>query len=130
MNHDRFEEWLYLSVYGELRGDQRDRLDEHLRECDDCRREQEKLIRMLDVISRSAAPDPTEEALESARKSLSAALVNEQRRPLQLLRSLPGICLPGAGAELHRQEAGRQPGHAATLPPDRPGRAPAARPHR
>lgn len=79
MNHDRFEEWLYLSVYGELGGDERNQLDQHLRECDGCRLEHEKLIRMLEAISRGGTAEPTEEALTGARKNLSAALAKERR---------------------------------------------------
>ena len=78
MEHEKFKDWLYLSVYGELGSDERARLDEHLQSCDECRLEHERLLQMLEVISESDAGDLSEEAVAEARRGLSAALAKER----------------------------------------------------
>jgi hypothetical protein len=77
MKHERFKEWLHLSVFDELRADERQLLEEHVTSCDECRREREELVRMLESITESGAGEPSEEMLSSARESLRAALWRE-----------------------------------------------------
>jgi len=111
MQHDRFIEWLYLSVFDELGEDEGRRLDEHLRSCADCSQEREKIVRMLDSITASGVAEPSQEMLASARQSLRAALWKESltqaamRRPSggesflgRLLGSARGYGLGLAGA--------------------------------
>lgn len=79
MKHEQFTEWLYLSVFDEL-GDEEDRLlEEHVQSCDDCRREREKIVRILDSIAASGVGEPSEAMLASARQSLRAALWEESQ---------------------------------------------------
>jgi hypothetical protein len=77
MKHDRFTEWLYLSVFDELGEDESRQLEEHVLSCDDCRRERGKIVRMLDSITASGVGEPSEELLASAQQSLRAALWKE-----------------------------------------------------
>ncbi len=89
MEHDRFKEWLYLSVFNELGGDERAQLDEHVRSCDECGREHQELVRMLESITENDAGEPSEEALINARQSLSAALEKERAIGSALRDPLP-----------------------------------------
>lgn len=77
MKHERFKEWLHLSVFDELQEDERHLLEEHVASCDECRREREGIVRMLESITASGAGEPSEEMLLSARESLRAALWRE-----------------------------------------------------
>ena len=77
MKHERFTEWLYLSVFDELGEDEGRQLEAHVLSCDDCRREREKIVRMLDSITATGAGEPSEEMLASAQQSLRAALWKE-----------------------------------------------------
>lgn len=81
MEHDRFKEWLYLSVHNELGRDEQTLLDAHLQSCDECRREHEELVRILESIAEISGGEPSEETLVSARQNLSAAL--EKEAPLR-----------------------------------------------
>ena len=77
MEHDRFKEWLHLSVFDELGEDKEPQLEAHVQSCDECRREREELVRMLEAISASGAGEPSEAMLMGARQKLSAALSKE-----------------------------------------------------
>jgi hypothetical protein len=77
MKHEIFTEWLYLSVFDELAEDENRRLEEHVLSCDDCRREREKIVQMLDSITASGVGEPSEQMLASAQQSLRAALWKE-----------------------------------------------------
>jgi len=77
MEHDRFKEWLHLSVFDELGEGEERQLEAHVQSCDECRREREELVRMLETISASGAGEPSEETLVRARRNLSAALSKE-----------------------------------------------------
>ncbi len=74
MEHERFTEWLCLSVFDELGEAENLLLEEHMKSCDDCRREREKIVGLLDSIAASGAGEPSEAMLASARQSLRAAL--------------------------------------------------------
>jgi hypothetical protein len=77
MKHGRFTEWLYLSVFDELGADEKRRLDEHVASCEECQREREAIVRMLDKVTASGAGEPSDELLASAQQSLRAALWKE-----------------------------------------------------
>ena len=77
MEHDRFKEWLHLSVFGELGENEERQLEAHVQSCDECRREREGLVRMLETIRASGAGEPSEAMLMAARQKLSAALSKE-----------------------------------------------------
>jgi anti-sigma factor RsiW len=77
MEHDRFKEWLHLSVYDELGEDAKRQLDAHVQSCAECRREREELVRMLETITASSAGETPEETLTAARQNLSAVLSKE-----------------------------------------------------
>jgi hypothetical protein len=78
MEHDRFREWLHLSVFNELDGDEQTQLETHVQSCGECQRERQELVRMLEAITESDTGEPSEEALVNARQSLSAALEKER----------------------------------------------------
>jgi hypothetical protein len=77
MNHERFKEWLYLSVFDELGEDETHLLAEHVVSCEECQQEREEIVRMLESITASGAGEPSEEMLQSAQRSLRAALWKE-----------------------------------------------------
>jgi hypothetical protein len=77
MEHGRFTEWLYLSVFDELGEDEKRALDEHVLSCDECKRERDKIVRMLDAVTASGVGQPSDEALAGAQQSLRAALWKE-----------------------------------------------------
>lgn len=77
MKHEKFTEWLYLSVFDELNDKEKRVLDEHVNSCDECRREREKIVSMLDSIAASGAGEPSNALLVSARSSLREALRDE-----------------------------------------------------
>ena len=77
MDHELYTEWLHLSVFGELDPDKKAMLDRHIGSCNECRREREELVEMLDSITESRAGEPTDEQLITARQRLSTALWDE-----------------------------------------------------
>ena len=77
MKHEIFTEWLYLSAFDDLEEDKHRLLEEHVLSCEDCRREREKIVRMLDSITASGAGEPSDAMLTSAQRSLRAALWKE-----------------------------------------------------
>jgi hypothetical protein len=77
MKHERFKEWLHLSVFDELGEEENRLLDEHVVSCDECRREREEIVGMLESITASGAGEPSEEMLLSAQQNLRAALWRE-----------------------------------------------------
>lgn len=81
MNHEQFNEWLYLSIFEELNDDERRLLEGHLDTCQDCRQERERIVRMLDSVAASGVGEPSNAVLESARQSLRAALWKEFGQP-------------------------------------------------
>jgi hypothetical protein len=88
MKHERFKEWLHLSIFDELSRDEEHLLEEHLESCDECAREREELVQMLETISASGAGEPSEELLQSAQESLRAALWQESLE--QASQRVPG----------------------------------------
>jgi hypothetical protein len=87
MKHEIFTEWLYLSVFDELGDDENRRLEEHVRSCDNCRRERKKIVRMLDSITASGVGEPSDEMLANAQQSLRAALWKESLTQAATVRS-------------------------------------------
>ncbi len=77
MRHEKFTEWLYLSVFDELNDKEKRALDEHVESCDECRLERKKIVSMLDTIAASGAGEPSNALLVSARSSLREALREE-----------------------------------------------------
>lgn len=77
MDHERYKEWLHLSVFDELGENETSEFEAHVQSCGECRRERDELVKMLDAIEWSGAGEPSEAALSNARQRLSAALRQE-----------------------------------------------------
>ncbi len=75
MRHERYRQWLPLSLYGELGEEEEEMLEAHLAECDECSREQTELRRLQRVLDSQLA-EPPAELLEQARWQLHGALLS------------------------------------------------------
>jgi len=89
--HD-FEQSLALDLYGELRGEERIALREHLASCEHCRKAQEQSLALADLLRTHPPIEPTPGLLADARMNLEVALDREQLGWRALLRAwLPPI---------------------------------------
>lgn len=106
MNHQRYRQWLQLSLYGELSEQERRRLDKHLEGCPECRAELSQLQQFHTALGKKALKEPSEELLRQARRLLSARLRSEPgrhagaighaRTPVPAWFSLPRLALGAA----------------------------------
>jgi len=99
MKHNQFEDLLHLSFYHELDADNRAVLDDHLRNCAECRAESESLAKLDSFLVRSPRIDVSDQLLDEARRELRIALRLEQSRRsfwVEWLESLRIFGSPGA----------------------------------
>jgi hypothetical protein len=80
MKHRQFKEWLCLSVYDELTGDERQRLQAHLESCPDCRRELTEMEQVYGAMNQ-ASFEVSDQLLREARAQAHLALVQAQQNP-------------------------------------------------
>jgi anti-sigma factor RsiW len=81
MNHDQYKEQLQLLMYDELTAEERTALDQHLRQCPECRQELEELKRFHATLLHAGAVAPVDELLNEARQELRTALRTERSTP-------------------------------------------------
>lgn len=91
MKHQRYKEWLYLSRYDELDAVGRERLDEHLATCDECRNELATVDELHAALARAKPVDPSDQVLHTARRSLHEALLAEKAPSPLMNRALEWI---------------------------------------
>ncbi len=89
MKHERFRQWLSLSIYGELSEDEQSRLGEHLEKCQTCRQELTELRRLQSLLDSNLA-EPPPGLLAEARAQLRGSL-RAQRPPSRVLSLLPPL---------------------------------------
>jgi hypothetical protein len=106
MKHDQYREWLLLSLYGELDSLQQETLDEHFKECAECRAELEHLKAFNRILSQRKEVEVDDRLLQDARRQFRTALMEERAKKsmlsividgiAQLVRRPVGIALGGA----------------------------------
>ncbi len=80
MTHNRWKEWIQLSLYRELTEEEERSLQEHLNGCEDCREEMEKFKRLHQTVS-DFAPQPGDpQLLREAREKLFRSLRSVPRK--------------------------------------------------
>ncbi len=79
MDHKQYREWLSLSLYNELKKEETQLLDEHLRGCESCRAELSELRQMHSVLEKKRAVVPSEHLLLEARTQFRSALRRERQ---------------------------------------------------
>ena len=70
MKHKQFEEWLQLSMYGELSEQERALLDNHLTTCERCRGDLEELKKLQGILAHRQPVAAQESVLQNARRNL------------------------------------------------------------
>lgn len=78
MSHDEWKELLSLSLYDEVNEEERILLEDHLKTCQNCKKEQENLKKLHLVLG--SHPAPGEDLLQDARTQLRSALRAERNR--------------------------------------------------
>ncbi len=78
MRHQKYREWLLMSLYGELDPRRERHLEEHLKQCSDCRLEGRELREFHDMAD-EARWDVDDSLLNEARAQLRGALRSESR---------------------------------------------------
>ena len=81
MAHDKWREWLQLSLYGELSETDQTDLEGHLKGCNICCEELEQLKRFQHLIAIATPPRPDQSILMDARRNLRTVLQYEMDRP-------------------------------------------------
>jgi hypothetical protein len=77
-----YQALLWAAVHGELPPAERPALDDHLAGCDACRREQERLTRLLQAAKAALAPPQRSPAEQAAlTRAIRSALTADRRRP-------------------------------------------------
>jgi hypothetical protein len=80
MKHTQYKEWLTLSLYDELDGDERSLLDRHLEHCSECAGELAELRKMHERFTSARSSEKVGELLSEARAELRIALRAERNR--------------------------------------------------
>ena len=80
MNHEKYREWVQLSLHDELAAEERKMLTRHLETCNECRDDVAKLQKLNSLVKQNKSWEPDDELLREARMELRAALRLEQRR--------------------------------------------------
>jgi hypothetical protein len=80
MNHEQFEQWLQLSLYGELNDMERALLERHLESCAQCRRTLQELKNLHDTLERRRSIADQDSLLMEARKELKISIQFENNR--------------------------------------------------
>ncbi len=80
MNHQEFREWLPLFAYGDLEGNDKESMRQHLETCEDCRTELEQIAKLHGSLDQLQRVSVTEELLQESRQELRAALRIERTK--------------------------------------------------
>jgi hypothetical protein len=124
MKHDRYEEWIYLSLIDEISDVDRGKLENHLLECEACRAEFHEMKQLLSALEETGPAEPSEELLWELRRKLGAA-VREAHPSHSLWARLTGRApspsagegdAGGAAAPRHPQTHPAGAGHGFGLP--------------
>ena len=94
MQHNEYKKLIQLSFYGELSSKDQDDLNEHLKNCMECREELENQKNLLALLSENKSTKINDEILSSARYQLRGALRMEKDKlsiPDELLQKLAGL---------------------------------------
>ena len=94
MQHNEYKKLIQLSFYGELSSKEQDDLNEHLKNCMECREELENQKNLLALLSENKSTKVNDEILSSARYQLRGALRMEKDKlsiPDELLQKLAGL---------------------------------------
>jgi len=78
MQHNEFKKLIQLSMYGELSSREQNDLNEHLKNCTECKEELENQKNLLAILSEHITSKVNEEVLSSARYQLRGALRMEK----------------------------------------------------
>jgi len=87
MRHRQWRELVHLSAAGELKAEQREALENHLRGCARCREELTGLRRLASAVAAHPPLQVTDELLGEARRQLRAALLERRLRESLLTRA-------------------------------------------
>ena len=74
MNHSGFNRQLYLLATGDIEPDARRSLEEHLRACDECRTELQRLTKLHAIVGKRHSVEVNDQLLAEARMQLRTAL--------------------------------------------------------
>ncbi|MCU7496670.1 MAG: hypothetical protein HF314_15030 [Ignavibacteria bacterium] len=80
MEHEKFKEWVQLSVFDELGEAENLQLSEHLKTCRECSAELSELYKLRSVVAKAKPAEPDEKTLLEARQDLRAAIRMERNR--------------------------------------------------
>ncbi len=80
MNHQKYNEWVKLSVFGELTEAQNAELQNHINECEICKKEFEELRKLTLAAKENLKNEPDDNLLFEARQQLKASLRRERIR--------------------------------------------------
>lgn len=81
MTHEKWKEFIQLSIYGELSDIEQRELEEHLETCQGCREELAQLQRFQHLMSIGAPPRVDASVLNDARRNLRTVLAYESTKP-------------------------------------------------
>lgn len=91
MDHSKFKELAHQRVFGELIQAEKVILEEHLRQCSDCREEMESLLMLKNILSKPHLPEVDNKLLIEARKELQLALRKEKSQQSTIAQLLSRI---------------------------------------
>lgn len=80
MEHEKFKEWIQLSLMNELSEEEDLQLKSHLNGCTECTAELQELTRLGNILEKARMEEPDEKTLLEARQDLRAALRMERNR--------------------------------------------------
>ncbi|GBD86245.1 hypothetical protein BMS3Abin03_00158 [bacterium BMS3Abin03] len=80
MNHNEYKKWIRLSLYGEINKDEQEQLNDHLIECDECKKELEQQKNLLSILTERGKNKVDDKILSEARAQLRGALKIEKQK--------------------------------------------------
>ncbi|HEX2960516.1 MAG TPA: HEAT repeat domain-containing protein [Ignavibacteriales bacterium] len=80
MEHEKFKEWIQLSIYDELSEEENLQLLSHLKNCNECSREFMEMNKLRQMIEKAKPAEIDEKTLLEARQDLRTALRMERNR--------------------------------------------------
>ncbi|HSP88604.1 MAG TPA: zf-HC2 domain-containing protein [Ignavibacteriaceae bacterium] len=80
MNHKKYKEWIQLFLFDELTQKEKDELNNHLDDCNECSAEFEKQKKFFSTLKSSTLPEPDQNLLSEARREFNAALRVEKSK--------------------------------------------------
>jgi hypothetical protein len=82
MNHKRYDEFIYLYIYGELRKKDLIEFETHIKKCVKCQEEINELKLLMGLLNNYEYFQADDKLLEEARSELSRSLDTEKAKPL------------------------------------------------